>query len=370
MSRLKIAILGSRGIPNHYGGFEQLAQFLSQGLVEKGWDVTVYNSHRHPYKEKKWNEVSIVHCYDAEHWMGTAGQFIYDLNCIRHARKQGCDIVLFLGYTSSSIWRRWFPKKSIIISNMDGLEWKRSKYSGIVKRFLAHAEKLAVRYSDHLIGDSPVIRDYLKDKYQVDSCFIPYGAEQVAPLNEERLSMFNLTANEYFMLMARMEPENNIDMILDGFCRSKTENKFLVIGNADNSYGKKMKEKYSADKRIVFAGAIYDPESVHLLRMYCSLYFHGHSVGGTNPSLLEAMADKAPIVAHDNPFNRAVLQQDAAYFRSTEEVLSIINDPLIPEQETKMVENNLSKINSKYNWPMIINEYHQFLNSCLTQQKA
>lgn len=369
MAGLKIAILGSRGIPNHYGGFEQLAQWLSQGLAEMGWDVTVYNSHRHPYKDKKWNKVSIIHCYDAEYWMGTAGQFIYDLNCIRHARKQPYDIILFLGYTSSSVWRRWFPKKPVIVSNMDGLEWKRSKYSPMVKRFLQYAEKLAVQYSDHLVADSPVIRDYLKEKYGAESHFIPYGAEKVAALNEDRLNMFNLTANYYYMLMARMEPENNIDMILEGFHRSRSERKFLVVGNKNNRFGLKMKDKYRDDKRIVFAGAIYDPEAAHLLRMYCCRYFHGHSVGGTNPSLLEAMADRAPVAAHDNPFNRAVLQDDAVYFSSAEEVLSIINEPLLPEPEAKMVENNDGRIDRQYNWPMIIREYDRFLTRCHTQNK-
>ena len=123
-------------------------------------------------------------------------------------------------------------------------------------------------------------------------------------------------------------------------------------------------------RRIGFAGAIYDPEAIHLLRMYCSLYFHGHSVGGTNPSLLEAMADKAPVAAHDNPFNRAVLMDDAVYFSSAEEVLSIINIPLPPELEQRMLENNLARIDRQYNWPMIITEYDEFLTHCHTQNKA
>src|SRR5450432_900655 len=129
MTVLRIGISGTRGIPNHYGGFEQLAEYLSAGLAEKGHEVVVYNPHNHPYKEKRWKGVSIVHCYNPERITGTAGQFIYDLNCVMDARKRNFDVLLMLGYTSISVWERLFPKKSTIIFNMDGFEWKRKKYS-------------------------------------------------------------------------------------------------------------------------------------------------------------------------------------------------------------------------------------------------
>src|SRR5689334_21791534 len=143
MTQLKLGILGTRGIPNNYGGYERAASFLSVGLVKKGFDVTVYNSLNHPYQEKEWNGVEIVRCYDPEHRAGTAGQFIYDLNCIRHARARNYDVLLLLGYTSSSVWGRFYPKKTVIISNMDGLEWKREKYSMTVRKYLQYAEKWA-----------------------------------------------------------------------------------------------------------------------------------------------------------------------------------------------------------------------------------
>src|SRR5688500_16446735 len=133
---LKIAILGTRGIPNNYGGFEQIAGYLSKGLVEKGHSVTVYNSHKHPYKESIWNGVEIVRCFDPEFLIGTAGQFVYDLNCILHVRKRRFDIILMLGYTSSSVWKDLYPKNAVLITNMDGLEWKRPKYSKPVRKFL------------------------------------------------------------------------------------------------------------------------------------------------------------------------------------------------------------------------------------------
>src|ERR1700676_3265684 len=158
---LKIAILGTRGVPNNYGGFEHIAGHLSRGLVQKGHEVTVYNSGTHPYRENRWYGVHIIHCFDPEYLIGTPGQFVYDMNCILDARKRNYDIILMLGYTSSSIWGFLYPKNAIIITNMDGLEWQRTKYSNPVKMVLKYAEKMAVQSSRFHIADSPVIKNYL-----------------------------------------------------------------------------------------------------------------------------------------------------------------------------------------------------------------
>ena len=124
---MKIAIIGTRGIPNNYGGFEQFAEKVSVLLIDKGYEITVYNSSLHPYQGNEWNGVKIIKMYDPENKVGTVGQFIYDLNCILHTRKSNYDIILQLGYTSSSIWNFLFKRKHTIITNMDGIEWKRTK---------------------------------------------------------------------------------------------------------------------------------------------------------------------------------------------------------------------------------------------------
>jgi len=363
MPQLNIAIMGSRGIPNHYGGFEQLAQYLAAGLVKKGMHVTVYNSHRHPYRHTTWNGVQIIRCYDPEFILGTAGQFVYDLNCIRNAKKQQFDVILFLGYTSSSVFGRWYPAKAAIISNMDGLEWRRSKYSRPVQKFLRYAEKLAVKYSDHLIADSEVIGAYLENKYNTATNFIAYGAEISTDAAPELLKPFGVTPGNYYMLMARMEPENNIEMILSGFHQTASVNKFLVAGNTTNAFGKALIKKFKADDRICFAGAVYDSRVTHTLRKYCAMYFHGHSVGGTNPSLLEAMADKALIAAHNNEFNRAVLKDDAFYFGTAEDVRQLVHTAA--EKTTGiMIDNNFKRITTRYNWEHIIDQYEELIISC------
>jgi glycosyltransferase involved in cell wall biosynthesis len=360
--KLRIAILGTRGIPNQYGGFEQVAAYLSQGLVKKGHEVTVYNSHKHPYQKNNWNCVHIVHCFDPEYFLGTAGQFIYDLNCIFHARKQKYDIILALGYTSSSIWGRAYPKTAVTITNMDGLEWKRSKYSGMVKKFLSHAEKLAVQYSDHLVADSPAVQDYLEKKYSIKSNYIAYGAEIITTEDDKVFATYGVEKNEYFMLMARMEPENNIETILDGIT-----GKTLVIGSAGNAYGKRLKKKYGDDDRIQFIGAVYDPVALHTLKKYCRMYFHGHSVGGTNPSLLEAMASKALICAHDNPFNRVVTGSDALYFTNAGDVAQACQQ--MPANATEMINRNFEKVSTDFGWEKIISQYESLFLECYKKSK-
>lgn len=363
MKKLRIAIIGTRGVPNHYGGYEQATEFLSTGLVKKGHAITVYNSSSHIYKKKNWRGVEIVHCHDPEDKIGTAGQFIYDLNCILDARRKKYDVILLMGYTSSSVWGKLYPEKTLIISNMDGLEWKRSKYSKPVQRFLRYAEKLAVKYSDFLLADSVQIQSYLHAKYNICSRYIPYGAHIHSNETEEVLKKYGLRRHHYYLSITRMVPENNIETILNGFSASDSNKQFIVLADLHNKYGKYIQQKFHFDSRIQFPGAVYDQQILHSLRIFTSLYFHGHSVGGTNPSLLEAMASKALIAAHDNAFNRAILDDDACYFVTAEDITRIITTISKSENE-KLICNNLQKIKNYYAWDTIIDQYEDYILQC------
>lgn len=362
--KLNIGILGTRGIPNHYGGFEHISEYVSAGLVERGHSVTVYNSHNHPYTADQWNGVNIQHCYDPEYLIGAAGQFVYDMNCIRDACKRDFDVVLIMGYTSSSVWGRLYPKNSTIITNMDGLEWKRTKYSKPVQQFLRYAEKLAVKHSDFYISDSMVIRSYLAEKYAINSQYIPYGADLLTPIEREQMEFKDALSEDYFLLMARMEPENNIEAILEGFNSSNSPRKFKVLGDTGNRFGKFITHRFKNDERIQFKGAIYDNAKVRALQNNSYLYFHGHSVGGTNPSLLEAMASEALIAAHDNPFNKSVLSTDAFYFSNANGVKELVENVQRKDTERLMVNNNLQKIQYLFSWDKVIEEYESFILEC------
>jgi len=353
---VKIAIIGTRGIPNNYGGFEQFAQYLSLDLVKHGFDVWVYNSHNHPHKEKIWNGVNIIHCYDPEDTIGTVGQFIYDFNCIRDCRKRGFDIILQLGYTSNSIWHRMLPKIPKIVTNMDGLEWKRTKYSPMVRRFLMYAEKLAVISSDVLIADSKPIQEHLQSKYKRESVFIPYGTFQFENPDITILSKYGVEAGKYFMCIARMQSDNHIEEIIKGVNMSRSTYPLLIFGSTKNRYGKKLRKKYSS-QTIRFMESEYDIEILNNLRYFCYGYFHGHSAGGTNPSLLEAMASYSMICAHNNVFNKSVLEKNAIYFDTPQDIASHINNDRFTIDKEKFVNKNYLKTRELYNHQNISKKY-------------
>lgn len=361
---MKIGILGTRGIPNYYGGFEQFAEYFATYLVKNSHEVFVYNSSNHPYQENKFNGVNIVHCYDPENKIGTIGQFIYDFNCILDSRKRDFDILLQLGYTSSAVWHRFLPKGSIIISNMDGLEWRRSKYSAIEKKFLKYAERLAVKHSNYLISDSLGVQNYLINEYNAQSKYIAYGAKPFNNPNMRILKFYDVKPSNYNILIARFEPENNLEIILDGVVLAANKTPFLVVGKHDsNKFGAYLKSKFKHSNNIRFVGGIYNLEHLNNLRYHSNLYFHGHSVGGTNPSLLEAMASKALIVAHNNEFNNSILESDAFYFSTKQEVKNII-DNIQKKQYGDKIENCFEKINKRFTWELINKMYLDFFNEC------
>jgi glycosyltransferase involved in cell wall biosynthesis len=358
---MKIGILGTRGIPNHYGGFEQFAEYLSLGLVGKGHEVWVYTSHLHPYTESQFNSVNLIRCFDPENKIGTAGQFIYDFNCIKDSRSQKFDVLLQLGYTSSSIWGWYLPRpKTPVITNMDGLEWKRTKYSKPIQQFLKYAEKLAIQTSDQLISDSIGIQSYLQNTYAVDSVYIPYGANIPEKIEEEYLTEVQVNKYGYYLIIARLEPENNIETIVSGYVREKPAYPLLIVGNANTPYGKYLQQTYT-HPGLQFLGGIYNIHKLNSLRQYAKIYFHGHTVGGTNPSLLEAMASGAYMCAHDNEFNRAILGEDSLYFLTSKDLDRIWNFTPNLTERNKWIDNNLEKIRFQFNWDLIIDQYEQIL---------
>jgi glycosyltransferase involved in cell wall biosynthesis len=365
---MKIAILGTRGIPNYYGGFEQFAEFFSVFLVEKGHDVSVYSSHNHPFQENNFSGVKIIHKYDPEYKIGTVGQYIYDLNCILDTRKRNFDIILQLGYTSSSVWGHLLPKKAIIITNMDGMEWKRTKFSKPVQKVLRFSEKMAVKTSDFLVADSVGIQQYLFEKYRNHSEYIAYGAFVFENSDIQKIKKFEIEAFNYHLLIARLEPENNIEIILEGYVLSQDHRKFLVVGNHETKFGNYLKNKFQNQKNICFVGGIYDLDLLNNLRYFSELYFHGHSVGGTNPSLLEAMASEALIIAHDNVFNKSILQLDGFYFKNATDVKNLVLKTK-KNNNLQAVSNNKQKIATEFSWGKINEQYLHFFEKCLLQNK-
>lgn len=370
---MKIAILGTKGIPNNYGGYEQFAEYLSQRLVKRGHELTVYNPSFHPFSGEEFKGVRILRAYSPEKMIGGAANFIYDFLCLKDALKRDFDIIYEAGYHSVAPAYRLLGirnrRKPIIITNMDGLEYNRSKWSSATQQLIRVLERIAVKDSPFMISDNLGIREYYLTRFGRDSYFLPYGADPVENFDAGHLSKYGVTRQKYFILVARFEPENNIEMALDGFLAANSPIPFVVVGNHQTAYGNFLKKKYP-DSRIRFVGGVYDKPVLDALRHYSAAYFHGHSVGGTNPSLLEAMACRTFILAHDNPFNRQVLFDSAFYFNSANQVRDLLTqmDELRGVNAVKFADENDHRIRSTYNWDTIVSQHETLFEELITNQ--
>jgi glycosyltransferase involved in cell wall biosynthesis len=252
---------------------------------------------------------------------------------------------------------------------MDGLEWKRTKYSKPVQQFLKFAERLAAISSDYLVSDSIGIKKFLKEKYKKESTYIAYGAYPFDSPNEDFLKEYNVEKENFNMIMARFEPENNLDMVLEGVAQSNDKTPILVIGKHETKYGEYLKNKFKSFENIRFLGGIYNLEHLNNLRYFSKLYFHGHSVGGTNPSLLEAMASKALVIAHNNDFNKGILKENGIYFSNPSEVKNIL-ESVKKIDNLQKVQNNYQAIIKDFNWEKINGQYLQLFEECYSRHKT
>jgi glycosyltransferase involved in cell wall biosynthesis len=316
---MRMAILGTRGIPARYGGFETFAEQLAVRLVERGHEVTVFCEAAHG-GEETYKGVTLRHLRTRN--LGPLTTLFFDAASLWHARSS-FDVVYMLGYGSSMLC--WLPRYwgTQVWINMDGLEWQRAKWSPIARWYLRCAEAMATRAPDRIIADASAIKANLESRYRrLPPCdVIPYGCEIVSSASAEELQCFGLEPGSYYLVVCRFEPENHVREIVEGFLGSSTTARLVLVG--DHTRKTKYVQTLAAHQsdRILFTGPVYDPPKIQAFRFYCRAYLHGHSAGGTNPSLLEAMGCGNVVIAHDNPFNREVLG-DSALFFSTPQTLS------------------------------------------------
>jgi len=376
---MKIAFISTRGIPNNYGGFEQFAEHISVGLAQRGHEVTVYSPHYHPYQEKEYKGVRIKHIYSPESWMGSSlGSFFYDYACLKDAlRNEHFDIIYEAGYTTIIPAYIRFNVKAIkspiFVTNMDGLEYKRAKFNKLVQKFVYWEEQMAVKYSQFLVADNMGIHDYYKEHFGRESKFLAYGANIYDNYSEEFLKEYGLERNQYLLIVARLEPENNLSMAIEGYIASEIYGKIplVIVGKTNTPYGKYLVNTYSSYEHIRFTSGIYNFDKLNSLRYFSYAYFHGHSVGGTNPSLLEAMASECFILSHDNIFNKTVLGDNAIYYSDKDEVINLLNklEILIRERKQLYTTNNLEVIRTQYSWEKLIEEHEEYFMSLFSKIK-
>lgn len=353
----RIVVIGIVGIPAKYGGFETFAEYLSR-FIDEQYELTVYCSSK-SYEDKITSYENAILKYIP--LKATGVQSIpYDILSILASLNKS-DVLLVLGSSGAIILPlvKLFTNKKIVF-NMAGLEWKRSKWNRFASWFLKFSEKIAVKYSDITVVDNQGLQEYITSEYGVVSQVIAYGGDQVSKLSltDKLAEQFQFLKEPYYAAVARIQPDNNIDMILEAF--GQMPNKSLVfVGNWNFSeYGKVLKEKYSNISNIHLLDPIYDLQILDQIRSNCIAYIHGHSSGGTNPSLVEAMHLELPIIAFDVNFNRYTTQDKAFYFANTDEL--IYNVQNIKEDVYKLCANNMKEIaNQIYTWKYIVNEYER-----------
>jgi len=365
---MKIAILGTRGIPNNYGGFEQCAEFLSVGLVKKGHSVSVYTPNFHTYKEAEYKGVKLIRKINPKKIFGNSiSNFIYDYVCLKDAIKKDFDIILELGLITASLSLILCDHKDkLVVTNVDGIEWKRTKWSRMIVSIIKVLEKYGIKHSDYLIADNDGISEYLLKKYNRLSKMISYGTNKIKNPSPDFLKLHGLLKENYLLTIARFEPENNLEMMIDAYIKSKIKIPYIIVGNHLTSYGRFLTAKYK-NLGVVFLGSIFNKNILDNLRYYSKYYLHGHSVGGTNPALLEAMAANTFIFSHKNNFNESVIEDNAFYFTNIDELVSLLQNKSLLEHKRKFIKNNLTKIDNFYKWELIINSYELYFKNILKE---
>ena len=314
----KIAILGSRGIPAKYGGFETIAEELGQGLSNKKFEVYVSCEMRRfrakPYENYK--GLMLVYFPVISHLRSFSESFLYDLSSVLWATVR-TDVIYMLGYSSvpTLIIPRLFRKNVLV--NVDGLEAARPKFNSFIRFFYRAFEKIVTKVANHVVVDAKTIGIYYKMNYGIEPVFIPNGGgctRSIEPFGVESLKDYNLEKGEYYLYIARLTPDNSIDFIVETFRSTKSKKKLVVVGPlTKDSFVKKLLE--NVDDRVVFLGGIYEPRLQRTLRRHCFAYVHGHQMGGTSVSLVEAMSCGNMILAIDTQSNREVAENSATYFK-------------------------------------------------------
>lgn len=357
-----ISILGIRGIPGAHGGFETFVEQLAPYLVKKGWKVMVYcqiDGVGSIYRDS-WNGVTRINIPVKQ--TGPLGSVIFDFISIVQSLRTD-DLMLTLGYNTAlfNSLHRVFRKKNVI--NMDGIEWRRGKWGRFAKLWFWMNERFGCWFGNHLIADNPRIEDHLATRINRSKItMIPYGAAYVSSAEEVCLSELSIEKLNYSVIIARPEPENLILEIVKAFSSKVRNQKLVVLGNFESTNLYHEQVMQCASEEVIFLGAIYDANIVQALRKFARFYVHGHTVGGTNPSLVEALGAGSAVIAHDNEFNRWVAQDAAIYFKNANDLESIFVDNL---HDDRLIEKLRSKserrFQQEFTWEKILHDYERLL---------
>jgi glycosyltransferase involved in cell wall biosynthesis len=357
-----LRILGTRGIPAAHGGFETFAEQLALYLVGKGWRVVVYcqDDGTGPASTDTWLGVERVHIPVTQ--LGPTGTIVFDWKATVHAARHK-DLCLTLGYNTAVFCALLRLKGIPNLINMDGIEWSRAKWGPLAKTWFWLNDWAGCLLGNHLIADHPRIKAHLQSRVRGSKInMIPYGADAVTSAPLQPLQALRLLPGRYLTVIARGEPDNSLLEIVQGFSAKPRGLHLLVLGNyeAGNAYHRAVKA--AASTEVVFAGAIYDKTIVQALRFHCTAYVHGHRVGGTNPSLVEALGAGNAVIAHDNRFTRWVAGDGAVYFTDADSFSRCLDELLAnPVALTNLRLQARTRFNEVFTWPYVLEQYEALL---------
>ena len=352
-------IIGTRGVPAAHGGFETFAHHFALHMRDKGWAVTVYcqadDGPAGPVIDE-WEGVRRV-TFAAD--SGAFGTMKFDWACVRHAMKER-GVMLVLGYNTAAFSALLRLTPNPVLTNMDGIEWKRAKWPWHGRIWLYLNEWIGALTSNKLIADHPEIANHLaRRRSRRDIVMIPYGADPVTEASEAPVRALGLNPGRYLISIGRIEPENNILPMIQAFAARPRDLQFVCLGKLEpdrNPYHAEVMKV--GEGRVVFPGAIYDPAVVKALRFHAAAYCHGHSVGGTNPSLVEALGAGNPVVGHDNPYNRWVAGPEQFYFADIDACAAAFDAVEAGgERLAQAGAASRQRFETAFLWPDILGEY-------------
>lgn len=367
---MKIAIMGIRGIPANYGGFETFAEELSTRLVQKGHQVTVYgrsNIIKHNGKFYKGVELAILPTISHKYFDTVAHTFL----CVFHALTRKFKVVLICN--SANAIFSFIPRLSgtKVAINVDGLEWQRDKWNVMGQLFYRISEFLAIFLPDQLITDSIFIKEYYQKRFKKNSTYIPYGASTQKVMTTIVLEKFNIKPNRYILYVSRLEPENNAHIVVKAFEQVKTDLKLVVVGDAPYSTKYIQDLKATKDPRIIFTGYVFG-QGYREFQSHAYLYVQATEVGGTHPALLEGMGFGNCVLANDVPEHREVLRDSGIFFKTSnlddlrEKMQYLIDHPeVVKQNQAKAV----ARIEEAYTWNQVSDQYEELFLKMNGQQR-
>jgi len=357
---LSVAMVGTRGVPARYGGFETCVEEVGSRLAARGHDVVVYCRRRGPEtadEAQEFKGMRLVH-FGALQKRSLETLSHTGLSVAHLARNRTDAAIVF-----NSANAPWMPvlraARIPFATHVDGLEWKREKWGPIGRRYYLLAERLSVKLSNELIADAGGIRDYYRDKFGVGTDLIAYGAPRISSDGGLRIAELGLERRGYHLVVARFEPENHVDMIVAGYRASNSKKPLVVVGSAPYADDYTRKVHSAADDRVRFVGGIWDQELLDQLYANADTYLHGHSVGGTNPSLLRAMGAGTPSTAFDVVFNREVLGNAGRYFSSAQELTRQIEVSEFDAAGTRRLGELATIGAARYDWDDVADRYEE-----------